>query len=102
MFIKNALHIPTCKQNIFSVQAATKNGAHISFERNNCQFIYTNRAALNLSQRGRLYYLKNIVSVRNATYHLHKILGQCKESDTEKDTQISKRNEDKTDTKLCS
>ena len=30
--LKNGLYIPIFKQNVFSVQVATKNGAHISFE----------------------------------------------------------------------
>ena len=40
--LKNALYIPTFKQNIFSVQVAIQNGAHISFECDNCQLIYPN------------------------------------------------------------
>ena len=55
-------------QNIFLVQAATKNGAHISFEHDNYQGIYPNGAVFNITQRGPLYYLKNIVSAKNATY----------------------------------
>ena len=42
--LKNALYIPNFKQNIFSVQPATKNGVHINFEHDNCQFIYPNGA----------------------------------------------------------
>ena len=66
--------------------------------------IYPNGAVFNITQRGGLYYLKNIISTKNATYDLHtwhKILGHCNESDI-KVTQLSKRNEDKTDSKLCS
>ena len=71
LYIYIYIYIPTFKQNIFSVQAATKNGTHISFERDNCQLIYPNGAVFNITQRGRLYYLKNIVSTRNASYDLH-------------------------------
>ena len=60
--LKNALYIPTFKQNIFSVQVATKNVVHISFERDNCQLIYPNGAVFNITQTRCLYYLKNIVS----------------------------------------
>ena len=70
------------KQNIFSVQAATKNGAHISFEHDNCQLIDSNVAVFNIT-----HYLKNIVSARNATYDLHtwhKVFGHCDESDIKK------------------
>ena len=84
MYLKNALDAPTFKPNIFSVQAATKDGVHISFECDNSQLINPNGAVLNITESGHLYYLKNIVSPRNATYNLHiwhKILGHCNESD---------------------
>ena len=60
---------------------------HIRFEHDNCQLIYTDGAVFNITQRGHLYYLKNIISARNATYDLHtwhKILGHCNESDIKK------------------
>ena len=85
--LKYALYIPTLKQNIFSVQAVTKNGPHISFERDSYQLIYPNGAVFNITQRRRLYYSKNIVSARNTSYDLytwHKILGHCNESDIKK------------------
>ena len=69
------------------VQAATKNGAHLSFEHGIYQLIYPNGAVFNITQRRRLYYLKNVISTRNATYDLHtwhKILGHCNESDIKK------------------
>ena len=84
--VKNALYIPTFKQNIFSVQVTTKNCAHISFERTNCQLIYPNEAVFNITQRGRFHYLKN-VSAKNTNYVLHtwhKILGHGNESDIKK------------------
>ena len=44
-------------------------------------------AVFNRTERGCLYYLKNIISGRNATYDLqtwHKILGHCNKSDIKK------------------
>ena len=58
--LKNALYIPTFKQNIFSVQAAAKNVVHIRFEHDNCPLIYPNGAVFNITLRGCVYYLKNI------------------------------------------
>ena len=52
MYLKNALYIPTFKQNIFSEQAATKNSAHISLERDNSQLIYPNEAVFNIHREG--------------------------------------------------
>ena len=66
---------------------ATKNGVHISFEHDNCQLIYPNRAVFNITQKGHLYYLKNTAAARNATCDLHtwpKIWGYCNESDIKK------------------
>ena len=48
--LKNALCIPTFKQNIFSGQVAAKNGVHIGFEHDNCQLIYPNKIVFNLTQ----------------------------------------------------
>ena len=67
--IEYTKYILTFKPNIFSVQVTAKNGAHISFKHDYGQLIFTNGAVLNITQS--LYYLKNIISARNATYHLH-------------------------------
>ena len=39
-----------------------KDDAHISFERDNCQLIYPNGVVFGITERGCLYYFKNIVS----------------------------------------
>ena len=68
----------------FQYKRWQKNGAHISFEHDNCHLVYPNGAVFNITQRRRLYYLKNFISARNASYDLHiwhKILGHCNESD---------------------
>ena len=72
----------------------TKKGTHISFEHDNCLLIYHNGAVFNITQTGCLYYLKDIVSARKATYKLHtwhKILGHCNESDIKKLPNLVKR-----------
>ena len=84
---KNALYIPTFKQNIFSVQAKPKKRAHISSEHENSQLIYPNAAVFNITYREHLHYLKNIFSAKNATHNLHtwhKISGHCNEPDIKK------------------
>ena len=65
------LYIYQLLNKTFSVLAATKNGAHKSFEHVNYQLIYPNGAVFNITQRGCLHYLKNIISARNAAYNLH-------------------------------
>ena len=64
------LYIYQLLNKTFLVQAAIKNGVHMSFECDNCQLIYPNGVVFNITQRGHLYYLKNIVSTRNATSKL--------------------------------
>ena len=49
--LKNALYIPTFKQNIFSVQAATKNGVHLSFKHDNYQLIYPRGVVFNITEK---------------------------------------------------
>ena len=56
--LKNALYIPTFKQNIFSVKAVTKNGAHISFECDNYQLIYPNGAVFNITEKTSVLFEK--------------------------------------------
>ena len=71
----------------FQYKRQKKNDAHTSFECDSCQLIYLNGAVFNITQRGCLYYLKNIVSARNATYDLQwpKILCEVyNESDIKK------------------
>ena len=66
---------------------AAKNGEHISFEHDYSLLTYPNGVVFNITQRRHLYYLKNIVSARHATYDLHtwhKILGYCNKSDIKK------------------
>ena len=60
---------------------------HISFDHENSKLIYPNGTLFNIKKRGCLYYLKNIISTKNASYDLHtqhKILGYCNESDIKK------------------
>ena len=58
--LRNALYIPTFKQNIFSVEGATKNGTYISFECKDCQLIYSNGPVFDITRKERLYYLKKL------------------------------------------
>ena len=97
----NALYIPTFKQNIF-LQAATKKMVHLSFEYDNCRLIYPNGVAFNITQR---------TFVLSEKYHFcqkcHLWLTYLTKSwatlmNLILKSYLSKRNEDKTDSKLCS
>ena len=47
-FLKNASYIPTFKQNIFSVQAATKSGAHMNFGREKAELLLPDGTKFNI------------------------------------------------------
>ena len=91
--LKNALYIPTFKQNIFSVQAATKSGAHMNFGREKAELLLPDGTIFNIIKKERLYYLKNITSAKKVSYDLntwHRILGHCNESDIKQLPQLVK------------
>ena len=60
--LQNALYVPSYKQNILSVQAATCNGASMSFSPDCAELKAANGARFGISQEGRLYYLNNMVT----------------------------------------
>ena len=80
--LQNALYIPSYSQNIFSVHAATENGASVTFTQNDAQLRACNGTTFDLVKRGRLYYLYN-VNVKSSTIvskslrDWHITLGHC-------------------------
>ena len=55
MYLKMLIYIyiyisQTFKQNIFLVQAVTKNGVYLGFECDNCQLIYPNGTVFNIRE----------------------------------------------------
>ena len=85
--LKNALYVPSYKQDIFSVQAATCNGASVSFSADHAELRAANGARFKISQEGRLYYLNNTVTTSSRTRSVkewHKTLGHCNVDDVRK------------------
>ena len=82
--LKNALFVPTFKQNILSVQAATENGAEVNFKRDSAELVSPNGTKFNIKKYGRLYYLCSAIST-NAVLHTlkewHEIMGHCNTKD---------------------
>jgi len=83
VILKDVLCIPSYNQNIFSVQAATENGAAVTFNPNAAKLRHSNGTVFNISKRGKLYYL-NSAKVNTATRSLqkwHETMGHCNVQD---------------------
>ena len=82
--LENALYIPSYPQCIFSVQAATRKGAKVEFERDSAVLITQDGNTFPIQQHGRLYYLCKTFTTegRNETLEMwHKLLGHCNVED---------------------
>ena len=80
VILENALYVPSYKQDIFSVQAATCKGASVSFTQNSAELRAPDGTTFDIEKQGRLYYLNNTVTGNNKTHTMHewhKILGHC-------------------------
>ena len=87
--LKGALFIPSYPHDIFSVKAATSNGAEIKFTQGQSEVVYKDGTKFTIEEHERLYYLNTIeqfsndrsnndlVSLACSIYKWHKILGHC-------------------------
>ena len=83
--LTNTLYVPSYKQNIFSVQAATSKGASVCFSSNDAELIYPDGTEFRIEKSGELYYLSKVVSSsmtkqNSKTKSLkewHEIMGHC-------------------------
>lgn len=82
VILKNALYVPSYKQDIFSVQAAIDRGASVNFTPNSSELKAADGTVFGIKRKGRLYFLNNVnVSNSKSSVHTieewHKILGHC-------------------------
>ena len=80
VMLENALYVPSYKQDIFSVQAATCKGTPVSFTQNSAELRAPDGTTFDIEKQGRLYFLNNTVAGNNKTHTMHewhKILGHC-------------------------
>ena len=85
--LDNALHIPSYKQNIFSVSAAIAEGASVSLDKDGKYFKAPDGTMFGIEEKGRLYYLNSISSSKKNASSLmewHKIMGHCNFQDLRK------------------
>ena len=82
--MKDALYVPTYKQDIFSVQAATKKGATVTFSPGYAMLKAPDGTVFDIEEKGRLYFLNSIKNKNDANHTVvewHKILGHCNMKD---------------------
>ena len=87
VLLKNALCVPSFKQDIFSVKAATNHGVFVSFSPNKDELHAPNGKTFDIESKGNLYYLNNIVNYQNTPENKrtllewHKTFGHCNVND---------------------
>src|SRR6218665_843497 len=69
--LENALYIPSYQQDIFSVQAATENGAIVNFSPHSAELVAPNGTIFDIRKSGKLYYLDNVVDRANNKHSLY-------------------------------
>src|SRR4029434_5879056 len=89
--LKQALYIPSFPQNIFSVKAATANGAEVRFKDGNDWLVHKDGTKFKMDGYGRVYYLITVEDVNcdevygcHDTQTWHRILGHCNFEDVAK------------------
>ena len=80
----NVLCVPSYKQDIFSVHAATENGASVLFTPNYAKLKAKDGTIFDIEKKGKLYYINNVdAPKRNSqtVYEWHRILGHLNVKD---------------------
>ena len=83
VFLKDALYIPTYKQNIFSVQSTINKESTINLTPNSAELSAPDGTKYAIKKHGRLFYLNGIISSNGAhtAETWHRILGHCNMND---------------------
>ena len=82
--LDNVLYIPSYRQNIFSVLAATEKGATVNFTPTSAELVAPNGTTFDISKSGKLYYLNSVVNNTGDSHSIkewHEILGHCNVKD---------------------
>jgi len=81
---KNVLCIPSYRQNIFSILAATEKGATVNFSPTSAELVAPNGSTSDIRKSGKLYYLNSVANHTGKSHSLkewHMILGHCNVKD---------------------
>jgi len=82
--LENVLYIPSYRQNIFSVLAATEKGATVNFTPTSAELVAPNGTTFDIRKSGKLYYLNSVVNNNGDSHSIkewHEILGHCNVKD---------------------
>ena len=63
--LKDALFIPSYPQDMFSVKAATSNGAELKFQRGHNKLVHKDGTTFAIKEHGQLYYLNTVEQYDN-------------------------------------
>ena len=78
--LKKALFIPSYPQSIFSVKAATTNGATVTFQEGRDELIHKDGTVFPIEVHERLYYLKTVNNKRYVTNTVNDMMSSDKVS----------------------
>ena len=82
VLLNNALCIPTYKEDIFSVRAATRKGATVRFSPGYAYLEAPDGTRFNITEHGKLYFLNKVNSVLSYPLdYWHRIMGHCNVTD---------------------
>ena len=83
VFLKDALYIPSYRQNIFSVQSAINKGGAINLTPNSAELSAPDGTKFAIKKLSKLYYLNSTISSSGAhtAETWHRILGHCNVND---------------------
>ena len=108
VILSNALYVPSYKQDLFSVQAATEKGASVNFSPKYTELRAADGTIFPINKEGKLYFLNNVNAGDNASYSLydwHSIMGHCNYKDLLKLEHVVEgmkiSSKDKVDCEIC-
>ena len=84
VFLSNALYVPSYKQDLFSVHAATEKGVSVNFSPNYAELKSPDGTIFPITREGKLYFLNNVKECNSVSYSLydwHSIMGHCNYKD---------------------
>ena len=78
VLLQNTLYVPSYKQDIFSVQAATEKSASVSFTPKSVESTAADGTVFNIAKQVKLCFLNNVSPLKRSTQTVeewHRILG---------------------------
>ena len=84
--LDNVLYVPSYKQDIFSVQAATEKGTKVNFSPGHSEIILPDGVTFPISKKGKLYFVNTVQNVNKVSNRSlkewHQVMGHSNTEDT--------------------